>query len=71
MELLILRTNIKSSDDFNSMKDSLINLYQINDCTIDLEDYERVVRVIGKNIRKHEIISGINELGFECEELPD
>jgi len=71
MELLILKTNINTSDDFNSMKVNLINLYQINDCTIDLEDSDRVVRVIGNNLRKEEIINGMNRWGYECEELPD
>lgn len=71
MEILILRTNIKSKTDFSSIKRNLNNSYQINECTIDLEDRDRVVRVIGENIKKEDVVNSISSLGFACEELPD
>ena len=37
MEILILRTNIKSKTDFSSIKRNLNNSYQINECTIDID----------------------------------
>ncbi len=71
MEIIILRTNIRSKDDFGSVKNNLNNSYHINECTIDLEDRDKVVRVIGENIKKEEVVNKISNLGFLCEELPD
>ena len=71
MEIFILRTNIDSKDDFASVKNDLDHSYRINECTIDLDDRDKVVRVVGENIKKEEVLSRINSLGFNCEELPD
>ena len=71
MEILILRTNIKTKTDFSSIKTNLNNSYQIDECTIDLEDRDKVVRVIGENIIMEEVVNSISSLGFMCEELPD
>jgi len=71
MDILILRTNINSRDDFHSVKNSLNLSHKINDCTIDLEDVDRVVRVIGENIEKDYVVKEISRLGFNCEELQE
>ncbi|HSD62498.1 MAG TPA: hypothetical protein VLB50_01835 [Ignavibacteriaceae bacterium] len=70
MEIIILKTNIKSREEFRWIKSSLKNLYPIEECTIDLEDTDKVVRVTGENLRMEEVVNGISSLGFACEELP-
>ncbi|HKB87087.1 MAG TPA: hypothetical protein VKD08_13000 [Ignavibacteriaceae bacterium] len=71
MKMLILKTNINLKDDFISMKNSLSRSFDINECTIDLDDTDKVVRVIGRRLNKNEVLERINSLGYVCEELPD
>jgi hypothetical protein len=71
MDILILKTDINSKDGFLTVKNNLLDSYNLNDCTIDLEDEDKVLRVIGDNLNLYEVTSRIINLGFVCEELPD
>ena len=71
MEMLILKTDINTRYDFRTVKNRLQGYYRINECTIDLDDRDKVVRVIGDNIETNDIVSKIKSYGFLCEELPD
>ena len=46
MEMLILKTNINSPKDFKKVQYTLNNSYQINECTVDLGDRDKVLRWI-------------------------
>ena len=50
MEMLILKTNINSPKDFKKVQYTLNNSYQINECTVDLGDRDKVLRVVGDKI---------------------
>ncbi len=71
MEMLILKTNINVKDDFISMKNNLRRSFDIQECTIDLDDTDKVVRVIGRRLNKSKVLDRISRLGYVCEELPD
>ena len=71
MEIIILRTNINSLYDFNSIRYKLIDTYNISECTIDLEDKDKVVRIVGNNIKLNYLADKIKSYGFSCEELDD
>lgn len=71
MEILILKTNIGSNYDFLSVKGRLNKSYNLKECTIDLEDRDKVLRIIGNNLILKEITAKINDFGFACEELAD
>lgn len=71
MEILILRTNIASDYDFLLVKGKLNKSYNLKECTIDLEDKDKVLRIIGNNLILKEITARINDFGFACEELVD
>ncbi len=71
MEILILKTDINSKDEFIIVKNSLNQLYSLNECTIDLEDRDRVLRIIGDRLNLYDITSQVKTLGFFCEELID
>jgi hypothetical protein len=71
MDILILKTNIKSNYDFTSVKEKLKRTYDLQECTIDLEDRDKVMRVIGNNINLDEIAGDVKNYGFVCEELVD
>ncbi len=71
MNILILKTNINSEAEFLNVKNELLGSYKLNECTIDLEDRDKVLRVIGSNLNLYDVTSRVNNLGFACEELLD
>ncbi len=71
MEMLILKTDINNRYDFRTVKNRLKGYYRIDEFTIDLDDRDKVVRVIGDNIRSNDVVNKIKSYGFLCEELPD
>ena len=71
MEILILKTNISSNYEFNSVKTGLFGSFNIQECTIDLEDKDKVVRVIGEDLNMDSVNSQIGLMGYESEELED
>ena len=71
MDILILKTNINSKDEFLSIKRNIKKAYYINECTINLEDIDKVLRIRGLDINPDEITSFVTNLGYYCEELPD
>ena len=71
MEILILKTDINSKNEFIIVENSLNQLYNLNECTIDLEDRDRVLRIIGKQLNLNDITTRVKTLGFSCEELID
>ncbi len=71
MEMLILKTDINSRYDFKKVKNRLKGYYRINELTIDLDDRDKVVRLIGDDIEPNDVVSKIKSYGFLCEELPD
>jgi hypothetical protein len=71
MDIIILKTNIKSHNEFIPVKNSLHDFYKVNDCSIDLEDRDKVLRVTGNNLNQDDVISKVKSFGFLCEELLD
>jgi hypothetical protein len=69
MEMLILKTNINSKIDFKRVRHTLNNSYKINECTVDLSDRDKVLRVIGDKLDMDDVISRVKDLGFYCEDL--
>jgi hypothetical protein len=70
MDMLILKTNINSNFDFKYVRNLLNNSYKINECTVDLTDRDKVLRLIGEDLKMEDVIKRINKLGFYCEDLP-
>jgi hypothetical protein len=71
MNTLIFKTNIKSDKDFIAVKRALSEKKNINDCTIDLDDEDKVLRILTDSYTVTEIENDINGLGFYCKELDD
>jgi hypothetical protein len=71
MQILIFKTNIGSRPDFIPVKNFLNMNFNIYNCTIDLEDSDRVLRVVGENLNTNEVQEKVTMYGFSCEELPD
>ncbi len=69
MEMLILKTNINSKIDFKKVRYFLNGSFKINECTVDLGDRDKVLRVVGSELNMNEVISKVKDLGYYCEDL--
>lgn len=65
----IFRTSVASTDDLNKLAPYLNAIMEDLKWTVDLFDSDRILRVISGVNKNHEIISVVNGLGFECENL--
>ena len=71
MNALIFKTNIDSEKDFIEVKKSLIKNRNIEECTIDLDDVDKVLRILSDSLTVKEIEKEILAMGFYCKELED
>ena len=71
MNVLIFKTNLATKIDFNKICNILFNLPDVYDCTIDLEDCDKVLRVITSTQTAGCVKQKINNIGFACDELED
>lgn len=69
--MLTLKTDINSKYDFQRVECTLSNLFNINECTVDLEDSDKVLRVIGRGLNLDDVVGKVKELGYNCEDLPN
>jgi hypothetical protein len=71
MNVWILKTNISSQSEFEKVKNTFDRNLDIYECTIDLDDIDKVVRIISNDLTMDEAESKIQNLGFFCKELDD
>lgn len=70
--LIILGTSINSKAGANKVFEMLMNIEEIEDVSIDLEDWENVLRVESqKPLTSEKVVDCIKFCGFSCYELPD
>ena len=70
-DILIFKTNINTEDEFSKIRNNISKFYNIKECTVDLEDRDKVLRIIGDNLNQYDIASHVNDFGFVCDELQD
>jgi len=71
MDTLIFKTNIDSDNDFRRVKTALSEKNQIEECTIDLNDADKVLRVLSDSLTINEVETAVSDMGFYCKELED
>jgi hypothetical protein len=69
MQVLIFRTNINSSKEMNRLSPLLDQLANGGRWSVDLDDCDKVLRLISDSTSTQEVISYITDAGFFCEEL--
>jgi hypothetical protein len=65
----IFKTSVASTDDLSKLRPYLNGLMEDLFWTIDLFDSDKILRVKSKVNKNNEIISIVNGLGFDCENL--
>ena len=63
----IFRTNITTVQDRNNVIRAISTQFSVNACSIDLEDCDRVLRVVSpQSLAEQAIIEFVTRLGFVC-----
>lgn len=66
----IFRTNITTVQDRNNVINAISAQFTVNACSIDLEDCDRVLRVVSpQSLAEQTIIEFVTRLGFNCDIL--
>lgn len=66
----IFRTNITTVQDRNHVINAISSQFNVKDCTLDLEDCDRVLRVVSlQSLAEQTIIDFVTRLGFHCDIL--
>lgn len=71
MKTLIFKTSIESDIEFRTVRKILGEKKRIEDCTIDLDDVDKVLRILTDAHTVSEIEEEVHGLGFYCKELDE
>ena len=75
--VLVFKTNIQNEFQRSYVQIIMNSVYGVHDCTVDLEDVDKVLRVeidcdmIEDTVDENFIMEKINSLGFSCRVLED
>ncbi len=69
MEVLIFRTDIKSSNTLDLLKSLFSTMWQIKSWSVDLEDTDRVLRIESVHLSPNRVEDMVSQLGITCNEL--
>jgi len=67
--ILIFKTNIQTEFDKLRIKNVLDASQKVLKWNIDMDDADRVLRIVSDSLRPDQIISVLEYVGFECSEL--
>lgn len=67
--IFIYRSSIMTADDKRSVKDILDRHPMVDKWSVDLDDCDRVLRVISSQMTSKKIMELIGLCGYTCEEL--
>lgn len=71
MVIGIFRTNICTHQDKNKVIQAIQTHFNILDCTIDVEDCDKVMRIVTDvaPVEENDIILFIQRMGYQCDRL--
>ncbi len=65
----IFKTNIRTYHERNLIISAICNHFEVSSCNVDIEDCDKVLRVVDMKVDEHSIIRFVRERGFLCEVL--
>ncbi len=71
MNTLIFKTNIGSNEEFDEVKKELSKRNKPKECTIDLDDIDKVLRILSDSLSVPEIEKDVMSMGYYCKELEE
>ncbi|MDB5010086.1 MAG: hypothetical protein JWR67_945 [Mucilaginibacter sp.] len=69
MDILVFATSVAEPEQVSKVSPILTSVLAIEDWNFDLEDCDKVLRVVAENISPRYIESLLQEAGFNCIEL--
>lgn len=69
MNILVFKTSVEKKSEYLTAKDFLDNCKEIEDWNFDLQDCDRVLRVVTPYDLENYIISNLMQLNIRCQEL--
>lgn len=67
----IFKTNIKTVYDKNKVIHAIVDNFKVTACSVDIEDCDRVLRIVSQQIGEEAIIAFVKRLGYHCDTLLD
>ena len=67
--ILVFKTNIETWEQKQKVLESFMAQDHVAEASVDMEDIDRVLRIVSHRLKSTEIIITLNEQGFSCEEL--
>ena len=67
--ILVFKTNINTDADKKRISEFLVNQELIEDWNVDLDDIDRVLRIVSYELSPDDIIVLMTSLGYQCMEL--
>jgi len=71
MEVLIFKTNVSKQSDVSSLQNLLSRHAHILQVSVDLEDCDKVLRIVGNNPSPTQIQLVVSSLGLTCLEMEE
>lgn len=67
----IFKTNINTVQDKNTVIESISASFNVADCSIDIEDCDKVLRIVAhmQSIEENMIINFVQRMGYQCTTL--
>jgi len=65
----IFRTNINTLQDKNKVIGEIQSHFSVMACSVDIEDCDRVLRVVSPQLGEDAIIAFVQRMGFYCDLL--
>ncbi len=67
--ILVFRTNINTEADKLKVAEVFTGYNTVEDWNVDMDDIDRVLRIVSYEPCAEEIIKQINKIGYQCQEL--
>lgn len=67
--ILVFRTNINTESDKLRVREFLSAQHLVEDWNVDMDDIDRVLRIVSHELSAEDIIRLINQIGYQCQEL--
>ncbi|MBO9637533.1 hypothetical protein [Siphonobacter aquaeclarae] len=71
LDILVFKTSVHSPSDVVRLEDLLETDDRILRWNVDLEDVDKVLRIVSNTLTAPDVIRLLGAKGFTCEELPD
>ncbi len=65
----IFKTNISTLQDKQAVVTAIAGQFRPTACTVDLEDCDKVLRVVSHQLEENQVIAFVRSLGYQCANL--